>query len=64
MLGVDISEPLIGAARAHQLANATFVVGDAATHPFEAASFDLVFSRFGVMFFGDPVAAFRNLRRR
>jgi SAM-dependent methyltransferase len=63
VLGVDISEPLIGAARAHKLANATFAVGDAATHPFETASVDLVFSRFGVMFFGDPVAAFKNLRR-
>lgn len=60
VLGVDISEPLIEAARAHRLPNATFVVGDAAMHPFHAASYDLVFSRFGVMFFGDPVAAFRN----
>ena len=63
VLGVDISEPLIGAARAHKLDNATFATGDAATYPFDAASFDLVFSRFGVMFFGDPVTAFKNLRR-
>ncbi|MDP1836893.1 MAG: methyltransferase domain-containing protein [Reyranella sp.] len=63
VLGVDISEPLIGAARAHRVSNATFVVGNAATHPFEAASYDLVFSRFGVMFFGDPVAAFRNFQQ-
>ena len=63
VLGVDISEPLIEAARAHRLDNATFVVGDAATHPFKAGSYDLVFSRFGVMFFADPVAAFRNIRR-
>ena len=62
VLGVDISETLVGAARSHRLHNATFVVGDAATHPFKAASYDLVFSRFGVMFFGDPVAAFRNIR--
>jgi len=61
VLGVDISETLIGAARSHRLDNATFVVGDAATHPFKAGSYDLVFSRFGVMFFADPVAAFRNL---
>ena len=51
------------AARAHRLDNATFVVGDAATHPFQAEAYDLVFSRFGVMFFADPVAAFRNIRR-
>lgn len=63
VLGADIAETLVSAARAQKIANATFVVGDAATQPFEAASFDLVFSRFGVMFFGDPVAAFKNLRR-
>ena len=63
LLGVDISETLITAARAHRLDNATFVVGDAATHPFQAGHYDLVFSRFGVMFFADPVAAFRNIRR-
>ena len=63
VLGVDISEPLIAAARAQGLANATFVVSDATTHRFEAASRDLVFSRFGVMFFGDAVAAFRNIHR-
>jgi len=63
VLGVDISEPLIGAARAQHLANATFEVGDAATYSFGANVFDLVFSRFGVMFFADPVAAFRNIRR-
>jgi ubiquinone/menaquinone biosynthesis C-methylase UbiE len=63
VLGVDISEPLVEAARARGLGNATFEVADAATHAFEPASFDLVFSRFGVMFFGDPVAAFENIRR-
>lgn len=61
--GVDISEVLISVARAQKLANATFAVGDATKHPLEAASFDLVFSRFGVMFFADPVAAFKNLHR-
>jgi ubiquinone/menaquinone biosynthesis C-methylase UbiE len=63
VLGVDISETLLGAARAQNLSNATFVVGDAATYAFETAAFDLVFSRFGVMFFADPVQAFRNLHR-
>ena len=63
VLGVDISEPLIAAARAKPAPGASFVVGDAATHPFEPAAHDLVFSRFGVMFFGDPVAAFRNLQQ-
>lgn len=63
VLGVDISEPLVAASRAQHIANATFEHADAATHPFEPETFDLVFSRFGVMFFGDPVAAFTNLRR-
>ena len=63
VLGVDISQPLIDAALTRRLSNATFVVADAATHPFDAAAADLVFSRFGVMFFADPVAAFTNLRR-
>ena len=44
-------------------ASATFIVADAQTHPLERASFDAIISRFGVMFFDDPVAAFTNLRR-
>lgn len=62
VLGVDISDALIEAARARGLGNATFEVADATTHAFEPASFDLAFSRFGVMFFGNPVAAFGNIR--
>jgi len=63
VLGVDISQPLIDAALTRRLSNATFTVADAGTYPFDAASADLVFSRFGLMFFADPVAAFTNLRR-
>ena len=66
VLGVDISTQLIEAARAaaHKLdsVNVHFEQADAQTHPFPAASFDVVFSRFGIMFFDDPVAAFQNLR--
>ena len=43
------------------LKNVTFVETDAQTHPFEPGRFDLVASRFGVMFFADPKAAFANL---
>ena len=39
------------------------MVRDVSAHPFEPASFDLVFSRFGVMFFSDPIAAFSNVRQ-
>ena len=61
--GLDISEVLVTAARERRVDNATFVVGDAATHPFKQAHYDLVFSRFGVMFFAEPVKAFGNFRR-
>lgn len=65
--GLDISVPLIAAARRRAeregLANAQFIAGDAQRHVFEPESFDAVISRFGVMFFDDPVAAFANLRR-
>ena len=43
--------------------NVAFEQGDAQVHPFPQERFDLVVSRFGVMFFADPVAAFANLRR-
>lgn len=65
-VGVDISAPLIEAARARAAISgattADFVHADAQTHRFEAESFDALISRFGMMFFDDPVAAFRNLR--
>jgi SAM-dependent methyltransferase len=62
-VGIDLSEPML--ARARERAGtlpATFVRGDAGTHPFPPAGFDRIVSRFGVMFFADPVAAFANLR--
>lgn len=68
-VGVDLSAPMIELARQRAQASgaagaaARFVVADAQTHPFEAASFDAIISRFGVMFFETPVAAFANLRR-
>jgi SAM-dependent methyltransferase len=43
--------------------NVRFVQGDAEVYPFAPGSFDAAFSRFGVMFFADPVAAFANIRR-
>jgi SAM-dependent methyltransferase len=64
-VGIDISESMIAAARARagqRHASARYVLADAQTHAFEPQSFDLILSRFGVMFFGDPVAAFANLR--
>ena len=68
VLGIDLSEMLIDEAnkRAGECSAAgpvTFVAGDAATYDFSDCDADLALSRFGVMFFDDPVAAFRNIRR-
>src|SRR6185437_5474431 len=49
--------------RAAGIANIEFIAGDAATHQFAAPFADVLFSRFSVMFFGDPAAAFANLRK-
>jgi ubiquinone/menaquinone biosynthesis C-methylase UbiE len=65
-MGVDISEPMIALARARaarERVPAVFVAADAQSHAFEAESFDMIVSRFGVMFFEDNVRAFANLRR-
>ncbi len=60
--GVDISAPMLDLARQRSSGgNPAFVQADAATHAFNGDA-DLVFSRFGVMFFSDPAAAFANLR--
>jgi len=64
--GIDLSAPMLERARTNARANgvdnATFENADAQTHTF-SAPFDLLFSRFGVMFFADPPAAFTNLHR-
>lgn len=65
-LGNDISEPMIGAAQAlteREGSSASFVCSDAQRYSFELAAFDMIISRFGVMFFDDSVQAFENLRR-
>ena len=64
--GIDISQPMLGRARQRQqeqqLQNLTFIHADAQTYPLEPDSVDLLFSRFGVMFFEDAPTAFGNLR--
>jgi len=62
--GVDISKPMLGLAReraAKAGLDISFVEADASIYSF-APEFDLIFSRFGVMFFDAPVAAFANMR--
>jgi SAM-dependent methyltransferase len=65
VLGVDISGPMLevarGRAATHGLSQATFTQADAQTHTLPPV--DGAFSRFGVMFFADPPAAFANVRR-
>lgn len=63
--GVDVSEEMTAVARrraAGEGLDVDFVVADAQRHGFAAGAADVVASRFGVMFFDDPVAAFANLR--
>ena len=69
VIGVDISEPMLGLARELKAANdnalsaeVQFALGDASEPLFDEASFDAIYSRFGVMFFEEPVAAFSALR--
>ncbi|MEV0375200.1 class I SAM-dependent methyltransferase [Streptomyces sp. NPDC050636] len=64
-MGLDLSGPMLARARESAqregLGNVTFEEGDAQVHAFEPGAFDVVISRFGVMFFADPVAAFANI---
>jgi ubiquinone/menaquinone biosynthesis C-methylase UbiE len=65
-VGVDISEPMIAVAKQRaerESVPSRFICADAQTHAFETASFDMIVSRFGVMFFDDSVRAFANLGR-
>jgi SAM-dependent methyltransferase len=64
-LGVDLSAPMIERARelarAERVHNVAFEQGDAQVHRFPEGAFDLAISRFGTMFFDDPIAAFANV---
>ena len=66
VVAVDISEPMLGAARQkvdeRRLHNVTLLSGDAQVFAFEPGAFDVATSRMGVMFFADPAAAFRNIK--
>jgi len=67
VLGIDVSAPMLERARrltgAEQLDNVAYEHGDAQVHPFAPGRYDLAISRFGTMFFSDPVAAFTNVAR-
>jgi SAM-dependent methyltransferase len=63
-IGLDLSQPMLALAgeRLREFSQARCILGDAADLPLHDFGAELLFSRFGVMFFGDPVAAFANLR--
>lgn len=65
LTGVDISGPMLNRARelAPGSAPVEFVLADATVHPFTPAGTDLLFSRFGVMFFAEPSDSFANMRK-
>jgi SAM-dependent methyltransferase len=65
VVGIDLSAAVLAFARRAAVGceRVRFVQADAQAYPFEPASFDAAFSRFGVMFFTDPTAAFVNIRR-
>ncbi|MBA8880770.1 class I SAM-dependent methyltransferase [Phyllobacterium myrsinacearum] len=67
VIGVDTSSEMLEVARQRSreagLQNVAFEQGDAQNHAFPTASFDICISRFGVMFFADPAAAFANVAR-
>lgn len=65
VLGVDIAAPMVEYARhrASAMPQATFLVSDAQEHEFPSDGADIAVSRFGVMFFADPVTAFANIAR-
>lgn len=65
VVGVDLSAPMLDRARAASAGatNVAYRQADAQIAAFEPASFDAAISRFGVMFFSDPVSAFANIGR-
>lgn len=64
VLAVDISAPMLARTRQRAPADLAvdFVAADATVHPFEPGGADLLFSRFGVMFFAEPTLSFANMR--
>ena len=65
VFGIDVSAPMLERARqtAPKELPVEFALADATVYPFDPASFDLLASRFGVMFFADPTLSFSNLRK-
>lgn len=65
VFGIDVSGPMLERARASAPRDlpVDFALADATVYPFDPASFDLLASRFGVMFFAEPARSFANMRK-
>ena len=65
--GIDISKPILNFAQKQKenkkIKNINFIQADAQNHQFSDLNFDAVFSRFGIMFFEDPISAFKNIKK-
>jgi ubiquinone/menaquinone biosynthesis C-methylase UbiE len=63
VLGIDVARPLVARARERVPSNVELIIGDAGSHVYDDGAFDAIIAPFGIMFFQDNVAAFRNLRK-
>ena len=65
--GIDISKPILNFAikkkESKKIKNINFIQADAQNHQFSNSNYNAIFSRFGVMFFEDPIAAFKNIKK-
>ncbi len=63
VLGIDVAPPLIARASERVPSNVELIVGDAGSYEYDQGTFDAIIANFGIMFFQDNEAAFRNLRK-
>jgi SAM-dependent methyltransferase len=63
VIGIDVAPPLVARARERVPSNVELIVGDAGSYGYDDGTFDAIIANFGIMFFQDNEAAFRNLRK-
>lgn len=63
VVGIDVAPPLVARAAERVPSNVELIIGDAGSHVYEDGAFDAIIANFGIMFFQDNEAAFRNLRK-
>lgn len=62
VIGIDVAPPLLAVAEKRAPGNVELIIGDAGSHTYEAGVFDAIVANFGIMFFEDNIASFKNLR--